>query len=449
MNKTGIILCTLALACQACTTTETRMREYISSSWERTIRVNTQDDSTLIGLPKPYTVPSPEGMFQEMYYWDTYFTNKGLIADGKVELAKGNTENILYMVDRFGFMPNGSRTWYLNRSQPPFLSIMVADVFKATQDKEWLAQAWPTLEKEYTYWQEKHSTPVGLTRYSGGDAPQWLLDEFVITGGQRLGTDFLTEDLTQEEHDRIGRNLTAEAESGWDFNPRFDRRCEDFCPVDLNSLMYAFEKNMSIFAVTLEKGDSIAQQWEALAQSRKERMMEYCFDKEKKSYTVREYKALVKSYRAARALYNERYAGSIETIEMVRAKLERLDEEAEKFCKEHPEQYLPDVPEMEDAPDESWEEFRKRFEEFGEQLKAWNEAFAKSSEINLYNANRLKVRLEEMNKFPQLEYELEMRLRHTYIDPKTGEHQYRPDDDVGEGLICVGSRDHNPVLKDE
>lgn len=173
------------------------------------------------------------------------------------------------------------------------------------------------------------------------------------------------------------------------------------------------------------------------------------FDKEKKPYTVREYNALVKSYRAARALYNERYAGSIETIEMVRAKLERLDEEAEKFCKEHPEQDLPDVPEMKDAPDESWEEFRKRFEEFSEQLKAWNEAFAKSSEINLYNANRLKVRLEEMNKFPQLEYELEMRLRHTYIDPKTGEHQYRPDDDVGEGLICVGSRDHNPVLKDE
>ena len=173
------------------------------------------------------------------------------------------------------------------------------------------------------------------------------------------------------------------------------------------------------------------------------------FDKEKKSYTVREYNALVKSYRAARALYNARYVGSIETIEMVRAKLDRMSEEDERYEKEHPDVECPDVPEMEDIPDEPWEDFRKRFEEYNQKLREWNVQFAKSNEKTTYVAERFGIRMEEIGKFPQLEYELEMRLRHTYIDPKTGEHLYRPDDDVGEGLICVGSRDYTPVLKDE
>ena len=60
-------------------------------------------------------------MFLEMYYWDTYFTNVGLISEGRVELAKSNVDNMLWMVEKYGFMPNGNRNYYLNRSQPPFL----------------------------------------------------------------------------------------------------------------------------------------------------------------------------------------------------------------------------------------------------------------------------------------------------------------------------------------
>jgi len=332
----------LALTIQACTSTETRMREYISSSWERTIRINVNDDESLIGLPNPYTVPSPEGMFQEMYYWDTYFTNEGLIADGRVDLAKGNTENILYMVDRFGFMPNGSRTWYVNRSQPPFLSMMVSSIYKATGDKEWLNSAWPILEKEYAYWQEKHSTPLGLTRYSGGDAPRWLLDEFVITGGQRLGTDFLSEDLTQEEHDRIGRNLTAEAESGWDFNPRFDRRCEDFCPVDLNSLMYAFESNMAFFAAVLYKGHETVTRWSELADTRKSLMMEYLFDPDQKQFYDYDYVNGKRSDVVSAAVFSTLYTGLVdqETADGVAKALDLLEfKYGVSVCENKPYEY--------------------------------------------------------------------------------------------------------------
>ena len=173
------------------------------------------------------------------------------------------------------------------------------------------------------------------------------------------------------------------------------------------------------------------------------------FDKEKKPYTVEAYNAELAVYRKARAEYNRRFTDSVETIEMVRAKLERMSEEDDKYEKEHPDVECPDVPEMEDIPDEPWEDFKKRFEEYNKKIHEWEKQLAKSNEKTSHMTERLRIRLEEIAKFPQLEYELEMRFRHTYIDPKTGENLYRPDDEVGEGLICFGSRDYTPVLKDE
>ena len=173
------------------------------------------------------------------------------------------------------------------------------------------------------------------------------------------------------------------------------------------------------------------------------------FDEEKKPYTVEAYNAELSAYRKARGEYNRRFADNIETIDMVRAKLDRMSEEDDEYEKNHPDVECPEVPEMEDIPDEPWEDFKRRLEEYNKKIHEWNEHFAKSNEKTTYVVERLRVRMEEMSKFPELEYELEMRLRHTYIDPKTGEHLYRPDDDVGEGLICFGSRDYTPVLKDE
>lgn len=115
------------------------VRDFIRTSWDASVQYNPADSQTLIGLPRPYTVPSVSQTFQELYYWDTYFTNEGLVRDGRLDLAKNNTEDMLYLVDRYGYMPNGSRTWYLNRSQPPFLCMMVDRVFEQTGDTDWLA----------------------------------------------------------------------------------------------------------------------------------------------------------------------------------------------------------------------------------------------------------------------------------------------------------------------
>lgn len=277
------LICMLPVSCSEYSQRDVEeIRGYITSTWDRTVHYNPKDTLDLIGLPYPYTVPSVDGMFQEMYYWDTFFTNEGLIRDGRVGQAKNNTDDMLYMVERFGKMLNGNRTWYMDRSQPPYLSMMVRSVYESTGDKEWLAHAYDVLKKEYAFWQTERMTPCGLNRYSSSAGPD-LIKEFVVTGGRRLGTDFNASGLSEDELYRLGRNFAAEAESGWDFNPRFDRRCEDFCPVDLNSNLYRYETNFAYFAGVLGL-DADKTAWSEAAAKRKTRIMEYCYDVDKRQF---------------------------------------------------------------------------------------------------------------------------------------------------------------------
>ena len=143
------------------------VKEYIEDNWDNTTRLFTEDDDTLIGLPHPYTVPRIEGKFQEMYYWDVYFTNVGLIKSGRLSQAKNNVDNMCYLINKFGFVPNGNRTYYLSRSQPPFLSQMVRCIYEQTGDIRWLDECYKALEKEYKFWENERQTPCGLNRYYG------------------------------------------------------------------------------------------------------------------------------------------------------------------------------------------------------------------------------------------------------------------------------------------
>lgn len=239
--------------------------EYIKSNWDSCIKVNKADKDTLIGLPYPYTVPAV-GYFDELYYWDTYFTNKGLEIEGRHELVKNNTDNMLYLVDRYGFMPNGNRTYYLNRSQPPFLSLMVRDVYEHYGDKEWLARAYNSLETEYKFWTEKRGSEIGLSHYDY-DTSTYNYD--LVTGYvNRIG--YKPEGYTNEQ---IAREYAAICESGWDANPRFGFETYNNAAVDLNSLLYALESNMAFFADELDNGKSKI--WENLAANSKAAMIKY------------------------------------------------------------------------------------------------------------------------------------------------------------------------------
>ena len=112
-----------------------KLVNYIKEHWDDTVRLERTGNDTLIGLPYEYFVPSVKGMFQEMYYWDTFFTAKGLFLCGREALVKSTVEDMFYLVDKFGFMPNGSNLGLLGRSQPPFFPPWSATCMMYTKTK--------------------------------------------------------------------------------------------------------------------------------------------------------------------------------------------------------------------------------------------------------------------------------------------------------------------------
>ncbi|MBE6577033.1 MAG: alpha,alpha-trehalase [Ruminococcaceae bacterium] len=222
-----------------------------------------EEDEKNIGLPYPYSVPTPGKTFRALYYWDTYFTNLGLICSGNVRQARQNVDDMLYMVERFGLVPNGSQKRYLSRSQPPFLSMMVKDVFEVTKDTEWLSVAYSGLEKEYDFWTKNRTAPNGLAHY--GYTP-------TDPAMEALGEKWLarTNSTSTAPLLQLAGNFLAEAESGWDFSPRFNTRAQYFCPPDLNSILWELEKNMAHFSHVLNNGDEKV--WQERADKRAERM---------------------------------------------------------------------------------------------------------------------------------------------------------------------------------
>jgi len=254
---------------------------YIKNNWIKTVRNNIEDEGTLLGMPYPYVVPSISGGFQEMYYWDTYFTNQGLLRQGFKNLAKSNTDNILYMVNKYGFMPNGNRELYLNRSQPPYLSMMVRDVFNVYKDKDWLEKAYETLKIEYDFWMTKRITTIGLNRFFHDADIKTELGMFEHIYN-RMPQKVKPIDVDEDAKALIGRHYIAECESGWDFNPRFDGRCTDFIPVDLNSNLFIYEKNFEYFSTILNKNED--KLWKDRAEKRKELVNKYCWDETRKLF---------------------------------------------------------------------------------------------------------------------------------------------------------------------
>lgn len=248
------------------------LNEYISNKFDECVRTNKDDRGSLIGLPFPYTVPSVADRFQEMYYWDTYFANKGLIISKKTEQAKNNVDNIIYMVEKFGYMPNGNRTHYLKSSQPPFLSLMVLDIYNETGDKNWLSSAVLALEKEYSFWMSRRSTVTGLNRY-GCNPEQPGYEGMADALEGRIGT--ATGLKTPEEK---AEHFIASCESGWDMTPRFEFRAFEYLPVCLNSLMYALEYNMAYFSKELGNDEDLL--WTRLAQNRAKIMRSLMLDGE-------------------------------------------------------------------------------------------------------------------------------------------------------------------------
>jgi len=220
-------------------------------------------DQGLLYLPQPYVVPG--GRFNEMYGWDSYFIQLGLLRDHLDTLARGMAENFLYEIRNYGKILNANRTYYLTRSQPPFLTEMLLAVYARTHDRQWLAGAVPAIEAYYRYWtSEPHLTPeTGLSRYydSGdGPAPEVVAAERDAQGRthydlvkEYLRTHHVPDYDASQYYDAKRDQLTAlfykgdrsMRESGFDPSNRFGPFNLDiihYDPVCLNSLLYLMEK---------------------------------------------------------------------------------------------------------------------------------------------------------------------------------------------------------------
>jgi alpha,alpha-trehalase len=246
----------------------------------------------LLYLPHPYVVPG--GRFNEMYGWDSYFITVGLLEAGRVELAKHMADNHLYQVEHYGTVLNANRTYYLTRSQPPFLASMVRDVFEATGDTAWVADAIPALESYYEYWTTgpHQAGDTGLSRYYGlgeGPAPEVVMGEQDAEGQShydRIRAYYRGNDVTAYDeslfYDAEADTLTSlfykadrsMRESGFDPSNRFgpfNVGIVHYAPVGLNSFLYQYEQDMSALLAALGRSDA-AKQWDLRAGTRRRRM---------------------------------------------------------------------------------------------------------------------------------------------------------------------------------
>ena len=290
------------------------------------------DPQGLLYLEHKYVVPG--GRFNEMYGWDSYFIVRGLVRDGRIEMAKGMIENFLFEIEHYGTVLNANRSYYLSRSQPPFLTSMILSVYEAEkaaghEDRKWLERAYGYAAKDYEMWtRDPHTAEgTGLSRYYDfGDvpAPESLKDEtdhyrrvaayFVMH--PELDRGYLDrETVAKPNPDGVGKHYTVEVcegslmaapkpdcedatavtlskefyrgdrsmrESGFDVSFRFGPHgagTHHYAAVCLNSLLYKYEKDMEKMSTMLGRPKDAAI-WKDRAAARGKNIQKYLWDAE-------------------------------------------------------------------------------------------------------------------------------------------------------------------------
>jgi len=292
----------------------------------------------LLYLPAKYVVPG--GRFNEMYGWDSYFIIRGLLRAGRVDLARDMVDNFFFEIENYGAMLNANRTYYLTRSQPPFVSSMFMDVYEAlqkkgAQDKQaqraWLERAYKDLDHDYQIWtHEPHlAGQTGLSRYYDfGDGPpqEAVQDEtgfyrkvsqyFFFHPGQ--ADNYVYENRPEAKDSVAGAAYSLEVcdeastmarptceaarqfklskdyykgdrsmrESGFDVSFRFGAfgsATHHYAPVCLNSLLYKNEKDMEQISLWLGRADD-AKTWGKRAEDRKKLMAQYLWNDERHAF---------------------------------------------------------------------------------------------------------------------------------------------------------------------
>lgn len=240
--------------------------------------------SSLLPLPYPYVVPG--GRFREIYYWDSYFTMLGLRESGQEESIEAMVDNFAALIAQYGHIPNGNRSYYLSRSQPPFFALMVE--FLAEKKGETVYRKYrDALNTEYDYWMDRNAPTHHVVTMPDGGVLNRYYDQRDTPRPEAFALDEVTAGKSSKRRPEIYRELRSAAESGWDFSSRWladgktlaTIETTQIVPVDLNCLLFKLEQ---ILAKACELSGDAARRAElnSAAEQRRQTILHYCWSPE-------------------------------------------------------------------------------------------------------------------------------------------------------------------------
>ncbi len=243
------------------------LTEHIDGLWDVLTRVPREHPtrSSLLPLPHRYVVPG--GRFGEIYYWDSYFTMLGLCGSGRHDLLRAMADDFAYLIDTYGHVPNGNRSYYLSRSQPPVFALMTELFEEQAIDPQ--APYLPRLRKEHAFWMEgaehlaKDEVHCHCARMPDGSLLNRYWDTRDIPREEAWLEDVETAKASGRPAHDVYRDLRAAAASGWDFSSRWcdgdalsGIRTTRIVPVDLNAFLFKLESRIAVLAARV--GDEAA-----------------------------------------------------------------------------------------------------------------------------------------------------------------------------------------------
>lgn len=244
-----------------------------------------QQNSSLLPLPKSYVVPG--GRFREIYYWDSYFTMQGLAVSNRYDLIENMLDNFKYLIDTYGHIPNGNRTYYLSRSQPPYFALMVDLLHEKAGDrvyKKYLS----AMQKEYAWWMDGENKLQNnqafrrVVKLHDGTVLNRYFDDKKAPREESYFQDVQSVAEYKFKDEMAYTNLRAGAESGWDFSSRWFAdtnhlsaiETTNILPIDLNCLLYAYETVLSK-AYKSQQSAVLAKNFQEKALKRKAAILKY------------------------------------------------------------------------------------------------------------------------------------------------------------------------------
>ncbi|WP_153798234.1 alpha,alpha-trehalase TreF [Foetidibacter luteolus] len=274
------------------------VKEHITQLWQ-VLKRNPDKavtGSSLLPLPNSYIVPG--GRFREIYYWDSYFTMLGLQESGQTEMVENMVNNFSYLISQYGHIPNGNRTYYLSRSQPPYFALMLG-LLAETNGAAVFAQYQRPLQLEYDYWMDKTSKTKHVVKMPDGSTLNRYYDQSTAPRQEShyedvetaaAGSGYIPESTKKDgaalvKYQLICRNLRSCAETGWDFSSRWladgkslsTIQVTNLIPVDLNCLLYNLELTL---AKAYKAGGNLLQAnlYNQLAEKRKKAINKYLYN---------------------------------------------------------------------------------------------------------------------------------------------------------------------------